>query len=182
METFLTPATSTIYQNHGNPNKKEEVIFIVDDDPMYLEALEYQLKHLQKYDIYSFKTGEICLENMWHNPKIVVLDYYLNSDNPTAIDGIEVLKKIKSEYPETEVIMLSSQDNMEVAINTIDEGAYDYVTKGESAFIRIRNIVENITAGIELNESLQKGTLLYKRVTITVIILFVLFFILSRIL
>jgi two-component system OmpR family response regulator len=57
---------------------------------------------------------------------------------------VDVLKKIKELSPTTEVIMLSGQDKIEVAVDSMKYGAYDYVIKGETAFTRIENVFNKI--------------------------------------
>jgi DNA-binding NtrC family response regulator len=63
---------------------------------------------------------------------------------PDAQNGVEVLKKMKQLKPNSQVIMLSGQDKLEVAIESMKHGAYDYVIKGETAFSRMENILNNI--------------------------------------
>jgi two-component system OmpR family response regulator len=126
-------------------------IFLVDDDKMFLSPLKHVLKEKTKSNIHieTFDTGEDCLGKLHLEPSIVVLDYHLNSNNPNAMNGIEVLRKIKSESAATTVVMLSSQDKLDVASDSIKGGAYDYVPKSESAFVRIENIVNNIVHNIK---------------------------------
>lgn len=60
------------------------------------------------------------------------------------MDGLEVLREIKSKCPDTEVVMLSGQDKIEVAVDTMKYGAFDYIVKGESAFYRAEKSVFNL--------------------------------------
>jgi two-component system OmpR family response regulator len=57
---------------------------------------------------------------------------------------MDVLQEIKKVSPETDVVMLSGQDKIEVAVNTMKFGAFDYIVKGESAFYRAEKAVFNI--------------------------------------
>ena len=77
-------------------------------------------------------------------PGIVFLDFYLNSVNKEAMDGMEVLREIKLLSPETDVVMLSGQDKIDVAVKTMQYGAFDYIVKGESSFYRAEQVVFNI--------------------------------------
>ena len=58
--------------------------------------------------------------------------------------GLETLDKIKSINPDIPVVMLSSQDKIEVAINCMHHRAFDYVVKSETAFVRLRKIISTI--------------------------------------
>ncbi len=135
--------------------KQKITLYFVDDDPIYLRTLENTLKESTYYEgtVKTFATGEDCLKTISSSkPDIVVLDYYLNSVNPDAINGIETLKKIKKASPRTHVIMLSGQDRIDVAINSMRYGAFDYVIKNENAFIRAQNNINNINENIRLRK------------------------------
>ena len=60
------------------------------------------------------------------------------------MNGLETLDKIKAFNPEIPVIMLSSQDKIEVAINCMHQKAFDYVVKSETAFVRLKKIITSI--------------------------------------
>jgi DNA-binding NtrC family response regulator len=78
------------------------------------------------------------------------------------MNGIDILKEIKAKYPNTEVVMFSGQDKIEVAVNTIKYGAFDYIVKSESAFHRSENVIFNIIKRMKL----QNDANLYKKLTI----------------
>jgi len=128
--------------------KKQQpyIIFLVDDDPVFVKALELQLKENLKYpvDIHTFSDGEECLKYLCLGPLIVVLDYYLNSKNPDAANGVEIMKKIKNIDPLTEVIMLTRADNMQIALEIMNNGAFNYITKNEIVFKRFQNIIHAV--------------------------------------
>ena len=126
--------------------EKAYIIFLVDDDQVFLKALELHLKEHLKYkvEIHTFSNGEDCLKNMRISPLVIVLDYYLDSKNPDAANGIEILKKIKNIDPETEVIMLTREDNMQVALEIMNNGAFNYYTKNDIIFKRFQNIINKI--------------------------------------
>jgi len=133
-------------------------VFLVDDDKMFLTSLNNGLKNYfgESLEIAECTTGEECLRKMESlsktdaSPDIVILDYYLNEDKgPDTVDGIKVLRKIKSASKDTIVIMLSGQDKLQVAIDSIKNGAYEYITKSETAFLRIQNILKNAIENIK---------------------------------
>lgn len=127
-------------------------IFLVDDDKLFLKSLEYQLQHRLKYNvkINSFLTGEDCLKNLHQKPNIVVLDYLLNSNYPDALNGLQVLKKIRQEAPETKVIMLSGHEKPDVALETMKSGGYDYVLKNDNTPIEIHTVIKNAVYSIKM--------------------------------
>ena len=121
-------------------------VFIVDDEPLLTEMLtDYLLEQYAGFIIKSFPTGEDCLKSMFENPDIVVLDYYLNTKEKDASNGIDILKEIKKRNKTLPVIMLSSQKSYGIASKTIMYGAMHYVIKGQDAF---KEIFELINANV----------------------------------
>jgi len=119
-------------------------IYIVDDDPVLAEMLKDHLSKMTSYEVSVFETGEECLKYITDKPGIIFLDFYLNSVQKDAMNGLEILQEIKKIDPEVDVVILSGQDKIEVAVKTIQYGAFDYIVKGESAFYRAEKVVFNI--------------------------------------
>ena len=135
-------------------------IFLVDDEPIQNEMLKDYIADRFQYKIKTYESGEAAIKDMHLDPEIVVLDFHLNSHLPNAQNGVEVLKKLKEQHPKVQVIMLSGQDKLEVAVDSMKYGAYDYVIKGETAFSRMENILNNIN---ELH-SLKSANNVYKKI------------------
>jgi DNA-binding NtrC family response regulator len=119
-------------------------IFLVDDDALFLKSLEIEFLESADFNIETYSTGELCIENLTHTPDVIILDYHLDGIIMNAMNGIETLDKIKSFNPDIPVVMLSSQDKIDVAINCMHHRAFDYVVKSETAFIRIQKIITTI--------------------------------------
>jgi two-component system, OmpR family, response regulator len=116
-------------------------LFLVDDDALFLKSLEIEFLEHADFEIETFATGELCIKNLSHNPDVVILDFFLNGIEKTAMNGIETLDKIKAFNPDIPVVMLSSQDKIEVAVDCMHHKAFDYVVKSETAFIRLQKII-----------------------------------------
>ena len=125
------------------PLKKVQ-IFLVDDDALFLKSMEIDFSQHSDYKIETYATGELCVENLSHKPDIIILDYQLDGIEKNAMNGIQTLDKIKIFNPDIPVVMLSSQDKMEVAINCMHHKAFDYVVKSETAFLRMEKKIETI--------------------------------------
>lgn len=118
-------------------------IFIVDDEPLLSEMLtDYLREQYSGFTIKSFPTGEACLQSLHENPNAVILDYYLNSKEKDAANGIDILKEIKHRNKALPVIMLSSQKSYGTASQTIMYGAVHYVIKGQDAFQEIYELIK----------------------------------------
>ncbi len=116
-------------------------IFLVDDDSVFLKLLEIEFLELETYKVFAFHTGEQCLEHLDINPGLIILDYQLDGVDKSAMNGIETLDKIKAFNPDIPVVMLSSQDKIEVAVDCMHHHALDYVVKSETAFLRLQKII-----------------------------------------
>ena len=116
-------------------------IFLVDDDVDFLKLLKIQL--LQQHDIVieTFSTGELCIEHLSSNPDIIIVDYNLDSIEKGAMNGIETLDKIKSLNADIPVIMLSAQDEIDIALKCMSHKAFDYVVKSATDFLRLKKVI-----------------------------------------
>ena len=124
---------------------QETKVFIVDDEPLLTEMLSDYLQdqtEADSFNIQSFATGEACINSLEDNPDIIVLDYYLNSKERDAANGLDILKAIKDKSKSLPVIMLSSQKSYATAAQTIQNGAVHYVLKGKNAFQEIYEIIK----------------------------------------
>jgi FixJ family two-component response regulator len=127
---------------------KDFSVFIVDDDQSYLTALGFRLTQENKNSntkIFCYSSGEDCLHNMDLNPSVVILDYYLDGSNPSAMSGLQTLRKIKKINPDIPVVMLSGQGNIDVALEIYEAGAYSYIMKNKNALPAIEKIIGRLT-------------------------------------
>ena len=124
--------------------KNKIKMFLVDDDALFLKSLEIEFLDHADFDIQTFSTGELCIDSLDEKPDVVILDFHLDGIEKNAMNGLETLDKIKSFNRETPVIMLSSQDKIDVAIKCMHHKATDYVVKSETAFFRLKQIITTI--------------------------------------
>ena len=125
-------------------NENKIKLFLVDDDAVFLKSLEIEFLQHADFIIETFATGQLCIDNLSHNPDVIILDYHLDGTDKNSMNGMEVLDKIKDFNPNIPVVMLSSQDKIEVAINCMHHRAFDYVVKSETAFTRLQKIITTI--------------------------------------
>jgi len=99
-------------------------VLLVDDEGEFLDTL---VKRIQKRNVNAkgVRSGEEALAFLGKNPvDVVVLDVRM-----PGMDGIETLRALKRQYPLTEVIMLTGHASLEVAIEGMELGAFDYLMK-----------------------------------------------------
>ena len=127
-----------------NNNNDKIKIFLVDDDALFLKSLEIEFLENADFIVETYPTGELCIANLSNNTDVVILDYQLDGIVENAMNGLETLDKVKAFNPEIPVVMLSSQDKIEVAVNCMHHKAFDYVVKSETAFVRLQKIITAI--------------------------------------
>lgn len=123
-----------------NP-KRQIQLFIVEDNQTFAMAMKSDIERAfikMNVKVHLFTTGEDCIENFKaENPQVIILDYYLNSKYPDAMDGIKVLDLIIKEKKDAFVIMLTRNYDIDIAIKSFKHGASDYIVKSESQFKKI---------------------------------------------
>lgn len=122
-------------------------IFIVEDDPWYGEILTYHLSLNPDYEVTRFESAKACLEKMHLNPDLITIDFSLPD-----IDGDELYKKIKEINPAVPVIVISSQEQVAVAVNLFKMGVADYLVKDEAT----KDLLWNSIIRIRENQSLKQ--------------------------
>jgi len=130
--------------------KKEKTIYILDDSSLTSFTIDHNLTKNSIDAVYQFNTVKDFQETFKESkPDVVVLDYYLNEE----LNGLDILKQIKEEAPETVVIMMSSQQDARTAAELLAHGANHY-------FIKSRQNIEQLTKYIsQLEITTQKKRL-----------------------
>jgi DNA-binding NtrC family response regulator len=114
-------------------------IFVVEDDEWYNRLLVHNLTLNPDYEVEAFTNATECLNNLHKAPDLITVDYRLPD-----MKGLELLKKIKEYNPEINVVLISEQDDIEVVVELLKYGAYDYIVKSRDIRERLLNTVNNI--------------------------------------
>jgi two-component system, OmpR family, response regulator len=138
-------------------------IFIVDDEAMVRRMIEFKLKDREDLEVHSFPSGETCLENLSLNPDIIILDYHMDTESEDAMNGLDTLLKIVELAPEVKVAMLSSQDNVGVAVDVLKKGAVDYIIKNSIFTVNTESAIDKIIQRLELKAEINELTARIKR-------------------
>ena len=140
-------------------NYKDPLIFIVEDDEAYQALIEKTL-HSKKFKrIKKFSSGNDCIKALdEEKPDIVIQDFEM-----PGINGLETMKKVKETNSEIEFIFLSGQSSIKVAVQSLNNGAYDYIVKDETANITLVHRMQKllITKKLEYEAlTMKKGKIL----------------------
>jgi signal transduction histidine kinase len=128
----------------------ETQLLLVDDEPGILKVLGISLAD-RGYRVLTAENGEGALR-VFHEarPEIILTDIKM-----PGMDGIELLKRIKEESPNTEVIMITGHGEMELAIQSLKYDASDFITKpidDEALEIALRRALEKLSYKRKLKE------------------------------
>ncbi|VAX20139.1 Two-component system response regulator protein [hydrothermal vent metagenome] len=126
----------------------EKLIFIVDDEPSIQKLLTHWVKNQWKYNIEVFGKGFDMIDNLSKKPDLILLDIMLPDCN-----GVDLIPKIKSYDENLPIIMLSAQGNVEVAVNSLRQGAYDYFAKPIDSN-KLEPAIKNALSNYELHEKI----------------------------
>ena len=129
-------------------------LFLVDDDTLFLKSLEIDFLSQCDFEIETFATGELCIANLSNNPDVVILDFHLNGIDKNAMNGLDTLIAIKEHNVDIPIIMLSSQDKIDIAVKCMHHNAFDYVVKSETAFVRLQKNIATIFSDQKIKKEL----------------------------
>lgn len=144
------------------------LIYVVEDNKIYNKMVTEFLAKQGFKNVKSFLSGKACAEavNDGESPHIVIQDYFLEDST-----GIDVLLDVKKHSKSSEFIFLTANENMEVAVNSIKYGAYDYIIKdNDLAFKKVLNKIEKISKLIELQ---RRNVVIRKAMIVSLIVLVV---------
>lgn len=114
-------------------------IFLVEDSEMYSLSLENSLKNIGNYRLNTYTTAEEALSHLYLNPDLIILDYFL-----PGLNGVAALKKFEEEKPGIPVIILSAQDEIQVVLDLLHAGAYDYIIKNKFTTDKLFHSIQRI--------------------------------------
>jgi len=109
----------------------DKLIFIVDDDRIIQNLLEYTFKSKEGYEVKTFFSGEDCLENLEMNPDLIVLDHLFYLQGNERMSGLDTLIELKKRKNDLPVIILSAQDDVTLVKEFIKNGASKYIPKSD---------------------------------------------------
>jgi two-component system, NtrC family, response regulator AtoC len=130
-------------------SEKPFKIFVVEDSEWYNRLLVHTLSLNPDYVIKSFFNGKDFLNSLYEAPDIVTLDYRLPD-----FTGLELLKRIREENNDVQVILISEQEDINTVVSLLKMGAYDYISKSDDIKDRLTNTVRNIRSGIGLRREI----------------------------
>jgi len=124
----------------------EKLIFVVDDDKIILNLLEYTFKSKEGYEVRTFLSGEECIEHIDQKPDLIVLDHLFYLQGKERMSGLDTLKKLRKLNANVPVIILSGQEDLSLIKEFIGNGAIKYIPKEDYFVDVLIESVERITS------------------------------------
>ncbi len=150
--------------------ENNSLIIVVEDNRVYNKLISSYLKSNKFTNVMSFYSGEEVINNLYRNPDIIIQDFLLDD----GMNGIDVLKKAKELGNDVEFIFLSGQDNIDIAINTMKYGAYDYIVKDQMALKKMVNKINKIQSVNKLvksNKRYKNGAVIFFSILAVVVLI-----------
>ncbi len=124
--------------------KNKELVYLLDDDPVFSTALELWLD-VQGYRIQVFHNAYSFFEGLKQcEPDMVILDFALNDNYEGLKTGADVAERINANYTKLPVIMMSAQENIQVAVDLFKIQIVDYVIKDDNLLINMNQVLKNL--------------------------------------
>lgn len=114
-------------------------VFVVEDDEWYNKLLVHTLSLNPDLEITGFTDGKSFLKSLHLNPDVVTLDYRLPDQS-----GVELLQFLNENHPDIQTIMISEQEDIEVVVDVLKNGAYDYLVKSNDIRDKLLNTIQHI--------------------------------------
>jgi CheY-like chemotaxis protein len=108
---------------------RNRLIFVVDDDRLILNLLEYTISSHEGYNVTVFQSSEDCINSLEQKPDVIILDHQFESDERQLMTGLEALVEIRKREKSVPVIILSNQNNEQIIEEYYRNGATSYIPK-----------------------------------------------------
>lgn len=130
---------------------KKVQIYCVEDDFVFARVLKYKLSLNPDFDVKVFHTAQDLLNSLSESPDIITVDI-----NLPDIQGDKLITLIRELLPSVTLLVISGQNNIQVAASLFKMGVYDYIIKDENTLDRIWNVAHNAVKQISLKEEILK--------------------------
>ncbi|HSY75226.1 MAG TPA: response regulator [Bacteroidia bacterium] len=123
---------------------KTGIVFIVEDNTAYAKTLAAFIRtsFSAVKEVAIFPVGETCITELDRNPDLIIMDYFLDTRYTDAETGLEIIKQIRAMRPEMNILLLSSQKDVDIMLETIRTYKCSYVKKDEKTFERVEEILK----------------------------------------
>lgn len=142
-------------------------VFVVEDDVWYAEFLKHVLELNPDTIVERYENGRDCLKNLDRKPDMITMDHELPD-----MKAADLFREVRQKSPDVAFIIVSAQENINIAVELLKEGAFDYIVKGEDTKNRLWNSVRLYREHLHLKtENLRLSDLVEKKFTFNKVII-----------
>jgi two-component system, NtrC family, response regulator AtoC len=124
--------------------------FIIEDNEWYNKLLKHTISLDPDFQVYTYHTAKDALKDMHLLPDIVTVDYRLPD-----VMGDQLFTQIKELSPDSEIIFVSEQEDIQTAVNMLKLGSFDYIVKSEEIKDRLLISLRNFKSRSQLKERIE---------------------------
>ncbi|HYF32219.1 MAG TPA: response regulator [Chitinophagaceae bacterium] len=126
-------------------NQKSLRIFILADDAWHGSMLEQHVSLNPDYEVKRFESAEIFFQHLREQPDVIAIDCPVN-----GVEGIDLLRRIKSELPRVQVIVIAGKEEAANCVQLLKQGAFEYIVKDDTMQDRLWNTLLHLQEIITL--------------------------------
>lgn len=117
--------------------KQKFRVFLLEDNVLFLKTLHSSLDSSfgDNVSLESFSNSKSLMKAFGETPNVLVMDY--NLDENSDIEGIELVKKIREDYPNTQIIVLTNESDIRKASACYEAGAANFIRKDLNSIKRV---------------------------------------------
>ena len=149
--------------------KRKISLFYIEDSELYSIIINEKLREVADFRIQLYTTAEAAFKDLYLKPDLILLDYAL-----PGINGLDAILKFKKNSPEIPIIVLSGQENLDVALEVMSAGASGYISKKKFSAQELYEVICSICGGKERKTKLF-GLTLRKNKNVLIAFLILLF-------
>ncbi|MCH2223409.1 MAG: response regulator [Crocinitomicaceae bacterium] len=144
---------------------KGACIFIIEDSKIILETIKHILELELEARVLPFDSAEAALEKLdIYNPDIILLDYYLDSQDKNNMNGLDFIKRLSLRKKMPFIIMISGQRDKLITTKVLQTGAVNYLSKEDEGFLD--NLVIEIQSNLKTKKIHQKQAKQYRELRV----------------
>jgi DNA-binding response OmpR family regulator len=127
----------------------EKLVFIVDDDAVYLNFMKHHFQQMNGYKVELFKDGKQALAELpQKKPDLIILDHHLGNDERNGIYYLKQIKKLRSSPP---TMLITANTTHEVKKQALKAGAETVIVKSDAFLVQLRTAIDEINTNKQKN-------------------------------
>lgn len=119
-----------------------KLIYVIEQDPTVREMLKFSVEKRFKVDVRTFGSAEAFTRAMGKVPDLIIMDFNMGEEQPSIINGLQMMRQLKKDYPKLPVILFSNQLDFKLALESLRCGATEYIDRTDDEFYD--NIIRSV--------------------------------------